>query len=503
MTRNSKRSRSGAERRSSGLAKVACVLTLSAVLWGPQGAHAADGSEMRYLLTSKAWIGKAGPDDVVFRLWNGRDGSLAGEAHTIREGKHRTESPATLVVWNNPDIEIQMNTGVIFKGTLDGTNKRIDGRLYYQGKSIAELPLDGVEPHSIKGLLARPAPPPGEPLYTYSVPARTGDGWEPSDPKAAGLEQDRLEALVTDVIEGKAGILHSLLIVSKGKLVLEEYFHGYEREDLHRLESVTKSVSSLITGIAIDRKKISGVDAPLSGFFPQHEDLFEGEWKTVTLKHLLTMTIGAAWTEEEAERTHGAGDAFFRELLSRKFSHTPGEQWQYVSANVNLLGGVIKNATGKHADEFAKDYLFEPLGIKSWTWDYGMVDGYRLMDGSLALRPRDMAKLGVLVAARGSWRGKQVVSSEWILESTSPHVVPSEAGPEKYGYLWWLFYLPSDTGTQEAVVANGKGSQFIAVFPALDLVVVTTGANDENGKQFAVGRLISEHILNNAKVQGQ
>jgi CubicO group peptidase (beta-lactamase class C family) len=117
------------------------------------------------------------------------------------------------------------------------------------------------------------------------------------------------------------------------------------------------------------------------------------------------------------------------------------------------------------------------------------------MDGSLALRPRDMAKLGALVEAGGVWKGEQIVSGAWIEESTAPHIVPSEDGPEKYGYLWWLFYLPSESGVQEAVVASGKGSQFIAVFPALDLTVVCTGANDENGKQFAVGQLLSKHIL--------
>jgi CubicO group peptidase (beta-lactamase class C family) len=226
-------------------------------------------------------------------------------------------------------------------------------------------------------------------------------------------------------------------------------------------------------------------------------------WNDVTLEHLLTMSTGTAWTEEEAERTHGAGDAFFRKLLSRDFAYPPGEKWQYVSANVNLLGGVIKQATGMQADEFAAAYLFGPLGIEKWNWDYGMVDGYRLMDGSLMLRPRDMAKLGALVAGRGSWDGEQVVSEKWIEESTAPHIIPSEEGPEKYGYLWWLFYVPSSTGVQTAVVANGAGSQIIAVFPALELIVVTTGANDENGMQLAIGKLISTHVFSNMRATKQ
>jgi CubicO group peptidase (beta-lactamase class C family) len=312
-----------------------------------------------------------------------------------------------------------------------------------------------------------------------------------------------LQSFVSDIIEGKAGILHSILIASKGKLILEEYFHGYEKDNLHRLASVTKSVSSLIVGIAIDRGEIGGVEAPLVDFFPQHAEVSEGTWKQVGLKHLLTMSIGSAWTDEEAAQVHGAGQEFFGYLLSKDFAHKPGEKWQYVSANVNLLGGVVKDATGKHADEYAAAHLFKPLGIKRWNWDYGMVDGYRLMDGSLMLRPRDMAKLGMLVAERGNWNGEQVVSAEWIKESTAPHIVPSEDGPEKYGYLWWLFFIPSNSGIQEAIVANGVGSQFIVVFPAFDLIVVTTGSNDENGKQFAIGELLSTHILNNVEVPGE
>jgi CubicO group peptidase (beta-lactamase class C family) len=483
-----------------GFKTAAWALVLVSVLWIPSFSSARPESAIPNVLTSKVWTGRGGPDDIVFELWVTGDGSLSGEAHTLRGGKHRTQSPATDVIWKDPNIEIHMNTGVVFRGRLDEAGARIDGELLYQGKSLMQLPLDGVEANSVAGLLARPA---AEPTYSYALPAETGDGWQPAGPETIGLERPRIEALVNEVIEGKAGILHSLLIATKGELILEEYFHGYEREDLHRVASVTKSVSSLITGIAIDRGEISGVDVPLIDFFPRHaEDAADG-WENVTLKHLLTMSIGSDWTEEEAARTHGAGDAFFGELLSRDIVHTPGERWQYVSANVNLLGGVIRQATGMHADEFAAAHLFAPLGIDEWNWDYGMVDGFRLMDGSLMLRPRDMAKLGALVADRGRWNGKQVVSAEWIEESTAPHIVPSEGNPEKYGYLWWLFYIPSESGTRKAVVANGKGSQLIAVFPELDLVVVTTGANDENGMQFAIGKLLSAYVLSGMKATGQ
>jgi CubicO group peptidase (beta-lactamase class C family) len=491
----SKNTESGSSPRKLDMGKAICVILLLAFSACPAVAFAEQKHEIPDILISEVWAGKGAPDDIVFRLWVTDEGSLSGEAHTLRDGKHRTQSPAVQVAWDDPELEIRMNTGVIFRGTLDQESSLIDGELLYKGKQIAKLPLTSTDPGDVKGLLARPAQSPEKPLYSYSVPAEVGDGWRTAGPESVGLERTALEELVSKIIQGEAGLLHSLIIACGEKLILEEYFHGYERDDLHRIASVTKSVSSLITGVAIDRGEISGVDARLADFFPQHGKIVQDNWNDVTLRHLLTMSIGTAWTEEEADRVHGAGDEFFKKLLSRGFAYSPGEKWQYVSANVNLLGGVIKAATGRHADEFAAAHLFEPLGIEEWNWDYGMVDGYRMMDGSLMLRPRSMAKLGAMVAHGGVWNEKQVVSAKWIEESTSPHMIPSEGHPEKYGYLWWLFYIPSSTGIHEAVVASGKGSQFIAVFPAFDLIVATTGSNDENGMQFAIGRLLSVYVL--------
>jgi len=498
----SKKPGNGPLKNGAGMGKALWTLLILNVICIPASSFAGQGPVTPNVLTEKVWKGKAGPEDVVFSVWPAVDGTLSGEAHTIRGGKHMTQCPALHVAWNDPNLEMHMKTGVILKGKLDRATNRISASLEYNGNILGELQLDGTDPKDIQGLLARPAPSAGEAIYSYSVPTETGDGWQSTGPEAIGLGRAELEALVTDIIEGKAGVLHSVLVASGGRLILEEYFHGYARGDLHRLASVTKSVSSLLAGIAIDRGDIDGVETPLKDFFPQHEDILSVAWNDVTLKHLLTMSIGTEWTEEEAEMTHGAGNGFFREILSRKFAHKPGEKWQYVSANVNLLGGIIRKATGKHADEYASTHLFGPLGIERWNWDYGMVDGYSLMDGSLMLRPRDMAKLGTLVADRGSWNGEQVVTAEWIAESTSPHIIPSEEGSEKYGYLWWLFFIPSSSGVQEAIVANGKGSQFIAVFPALDLVIVTTGSNDDNGMQFAIGKLLSMYVLSSVQAPG-
>jgi CubicO group peptidase (beta-lactamase class C family) len=251
---------------------------------------------------------------------------------------------------------------------------------------------------------------------------------------------------------------------------------------VHRLASVSKSMSSLLVGVAVDRGTIAGADAPLLDFFGDLRRSDDPRWRAETLHHLLSMSMGLDW--EPGDGPHGTGPAFFQQVLDRRVIHDPGTHWAYHSANVNLLAGVLKQATGLHADEFAEAHLFAPLGITAYDWSYLATDGYRLMDGSLQLRPRDMAKLGLLLRDGGRWRGEQVVSAEWIRRSITPHI--DTDGPERYGYLWWLGEVPGQGGPQPVVFANGHGSQFIAWLPERDLILVVTGGNEDNGKHFAV-----------------
>jgi CubicO group peptidase (beta-lactamase class C family) len=249
-------------------------------------------------------------------------------------------------------------------------------------------------------------------------------------------------------------------------------------------------VSSLLVGLAVDQGKVSGVDASVLSFFPNLERPDDNLWETETLHHLLSMSMGLDWGG--GGDSHGTGPEFFQQVLERKVSHEPGSHWAYHSANVNLLAGVIKEATSRHADVFAEQYLFKPLGITAYDWSYKAEDGYRLMDGSLHLRPRDMAKLGMLLRDQGRWQGRQVVSADWIGQSTTPQI--STDGPQEYGYLWWLGTFPGRDGEQPVVFANGHGSQFIAWLPERDLILVVTGGNEDNGKHFAIAEVLGRYF---------
>lgn len=438
-------------------------------------------------ITAGLWAGSGGPETFYWEFWS-EGGGFGGVVHTVREGRKETELPLDSVSWDFPALEMHMAvTGVVYRGRVDFGKGRISGRLFYGTKEGPEMELRFTRPDEVPGLYARPK---DAPAYVYSQPAVTGDGWATADCRDFGLAHEAAAELVNAICAGEAGVIHSLLLVMDGHLVVEEYFHGYERDDLHRLASATKSVSSLLVGIAIDQGKISGVDAPVLSFFPTSEVPADVRWRSETLHHLLSMSMGLDWGPED--NLHGTGPEFFQQVLARKIIHEPGTRWAYHSANVNLLAGVIKGAAGRHADLFAEENLFRPLGITAYDWSFMAEDGYRLMDGSLQLRPRDMAKLGMLLRNEGNWQGRQVVSADWIQRSTSPQIATD--GPEKYGYLWWLSDFPGRDGMQPVVFANGRGSQLIAWFPGLDLILVVTGGNEDNGKQFAIAGLIGRHF---------
>ena len=324
----------------------------------------------------------------------------------------------------------------------------------------------------------------------WTQPAEREDGWVTGAAADVGIDPIAVEQAVAAIQAGEAGNMHSLLLVRDGTLVVEEYFHGWGADDLHGLASCTKSVSSLLVGIAIDLGYLDGVDLPLLDFFPERATGAGAGWEGIRLEHLLTMSTGLDWTDQEADQFAPPGGDRLAEVLARNVEREPGTRWRYVSRDTHLLSGVILNATEMHADVFAAEFLFAPLAITTWNWETNKYGGHPSMSGTLEMLPRDMAKLGQLVLDEGSWKGQPVVSSEWIRESARIHIVPPLS--DGYGYLWWMFDEPAPGGI---VYATGIGSQFIAVVPDLDLVVVTTGGNEFNSKHQAILEVLRRTLM--------
>lgn len=336
----------------------------------------------------------------------------------------------------------------------------------------------------------------------YQAPKLTDDGWQTAAPADVGLDESKLREAVERIQDKTYQNVDSFLIVKDGKLVFEVYFDGHEwdydspqfrgklvrygPETRHNLASVTKSVTSILVGIALDQGALQSVDDPVFSYFPQYAHLSDERKAAITLKHLLTMSSGLQWNEGELPYSNPNNDLvrLFTEpdpieyILSRPLVSEPGAQFYYGGDNTNLLGEAIRSATGQRMDAFAEEVLFEPLGITNYAWDFINPDMIHA-SGNLQLRPRDMAKLGQLCLNGGVWEGQRIVSEAWIAESTQKHVTHSATSG--YGYQWWLETYRVGSTTVDAFSAEGWGGQRIIVFPDLEMIVVFTGGNYASG----------------------
>jgi CubicO group peptidase (beta-lactamase class C family) len=450
-------------------------------------------------LTEGVWVFDASTSVFLWEFSSGADGHLSCLVHELVGGLKYMETPCASVELDGEHLQLTMPNGVRYDGLLDRGRGSIDGSLLYSDGGGLEAPFVWAPAADFPDLQPRPmeASP-----FVYSVPVAGEDGWNVSHAADRGVDPAALENTVEAILRGEAGFLKSLLVARGEALLLEEYFHGYGPDDLAPILSCTKGVSSLLVGLAVDQGYISGVHAPLLDFFPNQSRSAGSGWGDLTLEHLLTMSMALDWSPEEVGSLHGTGPAAFQKILSRNVVGQPGKSWEYVSMNVNLLAGVLHHATGEHAEAFARSVLFDPLGISEWDWGLGRTGGFNLMDGSLRLRPRDMTKIGVLALNGGEWKGRRVVGKEWIDRSLSPLLSTGSEG-EGYGYLWWTleFNGPGERPGR-AAFANGLGSQFIMLFPELDLVVVTTGGNQENGKHMAIGEVLLRELLPSVTAEG-
>jgi CubicO group peptidase (beta-lactamase class C family) len=440
-------------------------------------------------LAQGVWSGNDGDERFVFEFAVSHLGAHA-TVHLLREGRKFTEMPTRFTVINSPWLDVRGDDFGHYRGRIDLEQKSISGELLDLKGERRPLELKRVAVEQVPGLRARP----GVSIYTPARPSDVGDGWSTATPETVGIDPVRIGNLVDAIIAGEAGTIHSLLVARDRKLVIEEYFHGYEREDLHTITSCTKPVASLLIGIAIDQGHIKDVSVPVLEFFPQQQASVANGWDRVRLEHLLTMTVGRSDEEWHYTGAIESVDAPLHFVLTADVSGPHGTRRRYGDRDVNLLAGAIRHATGLHADEFAVKNLFEPLGIGAYDWSAYKKNGFPLMHGTLRLRPRDLAKIGALVLDDGRWRGNQVVSARWIRASTSARIDAKRS--EQYGYLWSVKRLAHDGGSNDlAIFASGWGSQLVYVVPSLKAIIVVTGGNQFNGKTSAHETVIIERLL--------
>ena len=338
--------------------------------------------------------------------------------------------------------------------------------------------------------------------------------WPTARPKEFGIDPEKLAAIDADLAAGKYGLVDSMLALRCGTAVFDKTykhdyrqiygerakkegplnhdlngpynyfstdFHPYYRgTDMHTMQSVSKTVTSVTLGIARTRNDFTaGLDTPILKYFDGHKvSNVDERKKRITIRDLLTMTAGLEWHEDlpyddpknSADVMEASRD-WAQYAIDQPMVSEPGKTFVYNSGATVLLAHIFKKVTGKNVDDYAAEHLFRPLNIR-YFWKHSPT-GSPDTEGGLYLSAHDLAKIGYLYEKGGVWEGKDLVSSSWIKDSVAAHIAVGD-GTVKYGYQWWLHYFgtaPDDI----AWAAHGFGGQQMFAVPEYDMVVVFTG----------------------------
>jgi CubicO group peptidase (beta-lactamase class C family) len=345
---------------------------------------------------------------------------------------------------------------------------------------------------------------PPEPRYDYRPPVADGDGWQTASLSEVGLDPARITALVqkisdTDPRPKTAPLIHGLLIARHGKLVLEEYFYGFDEERPHDLRSAGKTFASVLAGIAIDHGARFGPGTPVYALFRGYSSFAHPDPRKqrMTVEHLMTMTSGfdcdennnddAPGNEDKMQSQTGQPD-WYKFMLDQPLAAAPGDAFAYCSGAVNLVGGIVRNATGTWLPEIFDRYLARPLSLRAYHINL-MPTGEAYMGGGLHIRPRDELKLGQVYLDGGVWKGRRIVSRSWVAASTARHPMNAHGTD---GYDWHTNDIRLGNRVFREYDASGNGGQLLMIVPELDLVVLITAGNFNN---YGVWRRFRDELL--------
>jgi CubicO group peptidase (beta-lactamase class C family) len=335
--------------------------------------------------------------------------------------------------------------------------------------------------------------------------------WSVVSAEAVGLSVSHLQAMADAIDAGSFKKITSILIARQGKLAYERYFDGSTSSSLRNPRSVTKTVTSMLIGIAIDKGFLPGVQVPIWPFFGDKQPVQNPDPRKeqITIEDFLTMSCllecddNNSFSRGNEERMYLIEDYIqftldlpvkgFYDATLKPQNQPYGRSFSYCTAGTVTLGGVLERATGLSVPAFAQQHLFAPLGIEMLQWQITPT-GLAMTGGSLHLISRDLLKLGQLYLNNGIWQGTRVVSEQWVTTSIQPHVRIDDQ--TEYGYLWWLQAFPFTEKRFASYFMSGNGGNKVFVFPELNLVVVITSTNyNTSGMHTQVERLLCEYIL--------
>jgi CubicO group peptidase (beta-lactamase class C family) len=360
--------------------------------------------------------------------------------------------------------------------TDDGVDDGIDGGMDEQPVSV-----------DCEAIFDRPGH--GETFYednpTYIDDRELGE-WRLSTPGELGIDDDALEAGAAELAQSPA--LLSLLVVRDDALVFERYYNGSDASHSNNIHSASKSILSALFGIALDDGAIDSLDAPLADYLPEY--IAAGSDKAaITLRHVLTMSSGLAWTEDDTEYSViEASDDWVGAILGQSLIGKPGAGFNYSSGMSHVLSAVLTRATGSSTCAYAHEKLLGPLGITAEHWGRDP-DGVFSGGYNLYMTPRELARFGLLSLRGGDWEGTQLVPTAWVQQSIQPQLAADDG--YGYGYYWWLL----SGGDQDIAIAWGHGGQFVYLVPALDLMVVMTADTASDHAELDGETFLFDHLL--------
>jgi CubicO group peptidase (beta-lactamase class C family) len=345
------------------------------------------------------------------------------------------------------------------------------------------------------------------------VPASIDDGWKTAEPESSGFDPAALCAVFDHVVRGDANI-HAIVVERHGRLVAELYRRGKDRSiwslfsrevdfaptTLHDLRSVSKSIVSLLVGIARGQSQLGALSTPVLSFYPEFTDLHSTEQAAITLEDLLTMSSGLEWNESTVSYGSLTNDETHlywawtpaRYVLNHPIASPPGTRFNYNGGGTTVLADVLSRATRTPLKELARKELFDPLGVQDWEW-VGDLYGRPLAFAGLRMRPRDLAKIGRMLLDHGQWQGQQLVPADWVADSLRPHIRTGDG--LNYGYQWWVGSVDWRGKALAWSAGFGNGGQRLFLVPELDLaVVVTAGAYNQPEMGHTVSHLLQEIV---------
>jgi CubicO group peptidase (beta-lactamase class C family) len=336
--------------------------------------------------------------------------------------------------------------------------------------------------------------------YAYKSPEKTKDGLAVGDLKLVFADPQPILDMVKETIKGAYPDVHSILIYKDGKLVLEEYFYGYEKDAPHQLRSATKPFIGALVGIAIAQGKIGSEQDKLLPYFGKQYGTIANlnlTKKEITIENFLTYRHGMD-CENNNPKSKGnelrmmESEDWVKHTLDLPMVQRPGKQASYCSGCALTLGRLVEIATGEKLESFARENLFGPMGITNYKWKFAPNQSSMTTFSQMYLTPRDLIKLAKMYADGGKWQGKQVLPESWTKKTFD-----MEEGD--YGYLWEHKYFVMDGKRYNSYLASGNGGQKINIWPELNMITVFTGGSYNAyalyGKSTPPNEMIPKYIL--------